>query len=818
MKNCAADFQDLSLQFSKEDLVLATNQFSSERLLGKGSHGSVYRGRLRDGYEVAVKVLPVKQGHTDVSGFADEIVVLSRYRHPNLVTLMGYGISQDSTFLVYELLAGGDVASRLLACKRRPFGWAARVEAARGACYGLSYLHGSTPRAFHRDVKSANILLDRTGNAKLADFGLAGIASSIDGDIACERVSGTPGYACPEYVRTGRISEGSEVFSFGVVLLELLLNLRAAVMGSGGSTIFPIFQTVQPQSTGAQHRTLAALDATAQWPATLAAGLAQLALRSIAVEQQMRPGFRGLAEELGRLAEEDFDTGLESLAPSSMEENQEADMPTKTWRQASMGCQDSLDRLRFKEEELPTKTWHSKHELPATKTWDAAQEAGSVTDKDRDFGLDLPPTCSLAATKQFEPPTKTWYSVREEPPTKTWLSAQQDKMPLLNGLSRDKDENKSEGGYLFAKAVLKNLSLLRASAPVACNQPAETVAGHAGRWRNSQGVGISVCDGRFTTDHGETGSVDWQSSTECSLQLDGEICHGRLAADGALHWSDGDVWKPEEAPTASRDSGNELRDADVWQPEVALEATRNSSNELHWSGDNVWPADVALGATQNSSNELHRSDGNVWQPKGALEATWDSSNELHWSDRDVWQPGVALAASRDLGNEPASLRTGAFEGRWTSKSGQQIFIRNAKVTVESEVLGTLSSPDGRRCTLEQVDGSLRRGWLAPDGSVRWCDRDVWCRGRGRNAELDAVASVNENAEQDTVASLRFEADPCSKTQDEIKQTWFQFLSERKAWNANPAELQCTPVQHSETLRPFTNGVVLQLFSPRRETM
>eukprot|EP00930_Biecheleria_cincta_P030554 TRINITY_DN21164_c0_g1_i1.p1 TRINITY_DN21164_c0_g1~~TRINITY_DN21164_c0_g1_i1.p1 ORF type:complete len:680 (-),score=120.72 TRINITY_DN21164_c0_g1_i1:12-2051(-) len=673
------DFQDLSLRFSEEDLVLATNQFAPDRLLGRGSHGSVYRGRLRDGYEVAVKVLAVKHGYTDVSGFADEIVVLSRYRHPNLVTLMGYGISQDSTYLVYELLAGGDVASRLQACQRRPFAWAARVEAARGACYGLSYLHGSTPRAFHRDVKSANILLDRAGNAKLADFGLAGIATSIDGDMACERVSGTPGYACPEYVRTGRISESSEVFSFGVVLLELLLNLRPAVMGSGGSTIFPILQTVLPQSADARQRTLAALDASAQWPASSAASLAQLALHSIAAEQQLRPGFRGIAEELSRIAEEGSETDSKHPGASDFD-----------WLASN-----SVAAVN-QEEDLPTKTWYSdRSALPATKTWKAGREK---EDRGRDFGLDLPATCSLATTKQLEPPTKTWYSNREEPPTKTWRFAQKEKekVPLLQGLTSGEDENKSQNTSPFAKAILKNLSFLGADEQAcnenaacvekaACPESLETIAGCAGNWRNSQGVRISVFDGKFTTDHGETGSVDWQNSSDCSLEFDGQICHGRLAADGSLSWSDGDVWRPE----------------------AELEAS----------------------------------------------------------------------------HEPAVLQTSAFEGRWASKAGLRISIRNAKVTIENgEVLGSLSSPDGRRCALTQLGGGLRRGWLAPDGSVRWCDRDIWHRANSWNDEVDAVAS------------LRFEADPCSKTQDEIQQTWFHFLSERTAWKINPAEPQCTPVQ------------------------
>lgn len=136
---------------------------------------------------MAIKVIEVDED--DTSGFADEVLVLSKFRHPNLVTLMGWGSGLDADgcgrrYLVYELLEGGDVAGRLAKARGKsgaaptPFGWAERLWVALDAACGLSHMHNSTPRAFHRDIKSANILLDRSGTAKMADFGLSGIAKN----------------------------------------------------------------------------------------------------------------------------------------------------------------------------------------------------------------------------------------------------------------------------------------------------------------------------------------------------------------------------------------------------------------------------------------------------------------------------------------------------------------------------------------------------------------------------------------------------------------------------------------------------------------
>eukprot|EP00435_Cladocopium_sp_Y103_P003231 s2389_g1.t1 len=131
--------------------------------------------------------------------------------------------------LIYEFLAGGDVSKRLQRSRQQlePFRWNARLSAAVDAACGLSHLHNVTPRAFHRDIKGPNILLDKNGTAKMADFGLSCVSEGAQHKV--KQASGTVGYACPEYIRTGIITEGSEVHSFGMVVLELLTGAPPAV-------------------------------------------------------------------------------------------------------------------------------------------------------------------------------------------------------------------------------------------------------------------------------------------------------------------------------------------------------------------------------------------------------------------------------------------------------------------------------------------------------------------------------------------------------------------------------------------------------------
>jgi len=298
--------RDISIEYEEPEIAAMTRKFASSRQLGSGNFGTVYRGTLPDGHEVAVKVLAVEGGEAADCGFAEEVRVLSRFRHPNLVTLMGWGRGRGWRYLVYELLIGGDVLRRLQGCSAggggRPFHWTERLGTALDASCGLAHMHNNTPKAFHRDIKSANILLDRSGTAKMADFGLSGIAKQgRQLNFTSERIGGTPGYACPRYVKSGRVTEETEVYAFGIVLLELLLNLLPASLAQDGAIDYPIFQAVMPRAPGAAERAVSGLDRRAEWPPGLARKLVQLALSCSSMEEA-RPYFTDVCRRLRQLS------------------------------------------------------------------------------------------------------------------------------------------------------------------------------------------------------------------------------------------------------------------------------------------------------------------------------------------------------------------------------------------------------------------------------------------------------------------------------------------------------------------------------------
>merc|ERR1712217_758395 len=151
---------DIALEYPYEDLAVATGDFAKHNMLGSGGAGTVYRGKLRGGTEVAVKVLADRGG---LEGFEDEVRVLSQFRHPNVVTLLGFGQEGQKKYVIYELLHGGDLQDRLRKPGREsqtPFSWDRRLQVAVGSASGLAHMATSTPKCLHRDIKPANILLD----------------------------------------------------------------------------------------------------------------------------------------------------------------------------------------------------------------------------------------------------------------------------------------------------------------------------------------------------------------------------------------------------------------------------------------------------------------------------------------------------------------------------------------------------------------------------------------------------------------------------------------------------------------------------------
>ncbi|TVU41070.1 hypothetical protein EJB05_14561, partial [Eragrostis curvula] len=222
--------------FSYEELSAATGGFSAANLLGQGGFGYVYRGVLPDGNggtEVAVKQLKAGSGQGERE-FQAEVDTISRVHHRHLVSLVGYCIAGAQRLLVYEFVPNQTLEHHLHGKGAPVMEWTVRLRIALGAAKGFAYLHEECdPRIIHRDIKSANILLDNDFEAMVADFGLAKL-TNVNHTHVSTRVMGTFGYLAPEYASSGKLTEKSDVFSYGVMLLELLTGRRPGDRSSYG--------------------------------------------------------------------------------------------------------------------------------------------------------------------------------------------------------------------------------------------------------------------------------------------------------------------------------------------------------------------------------------------------------------------------------------------------------------------------------------------------------------------------------------------------------------------------------------------------------
>lgn len=210
-------------------LQAATDNFSSHNLVGSGGSGCVYKAHLDDDLFAAVKRLNHGTAKHLQRDFQTEVELMSRIRHPNLVSLLGYSINQENHdhLLVYELMLNGSLEDQLHGPSRgSALTWNLRMKIALDAARGLEHLHERcSPPIIHRDFKSSNILLDASFNAKVSDFGLAILSSDITEDKNVE-LQGTFGYVAPEYFLDGIVSEKSDVYAFGVMLLELITGRK----------------------------------------------------------------------------------------------------------------------------------------------------------------------------------------------------------------------------------------------------------------------------------------------------------------------------------------------------------------------------------------------------------------------------------------------------------------------------------------------------------------------------------------------------------------------------------------------------------------
>ncbi|PSS30063.1 Receptor protein kinase [Actinidia chinensis var. chinensis] len=220
-----------NMVISIQVLKNVTNNFSEENILGQGGFGTVYKGELHDGTKIAVKRM--ESGVITGKGLAEfksEIAVLTKVRHRHLVALLGYCLDGNEKLLVYEYMPQGTLSRHIFNWAQeglKPLEWTRRLTIALDVARGVEYLHGLAHQSFiHRDLKPSNILLGDDLRAKVADFGLVRLAPEGKGSIET-RIAGTFGYLAPEYAVTGRVTTKVDVFSFGVILMELLTGRKA---------------------------------------------------------------------------------------------------------------------------------------------------------------------------------------------------------------------------------------------------------------------------------------------------------------------------------------------------------------------------------------------------------------------------------------------------------------------------------------------------------------------------------------------------------------------------------------------------------------
>ncbi|KAI8532247.1 hypothetical protein RHMOL_Rhmol11G0198200 [Rhododendron molle] len=216
-------------RFSLRELQVATDNFSNRNILGRGGFGKVYKGRLADGSLVAVKRLKEEHTQGEELQFQTEVEMISMAVHRNLLRLRGFCMAPTERILVYPYMANGSVASclRERSETQPPLDWPIRKQIALGSARGLAYLHDHCdPKIIHRDVQTANILLDEEFEAVVGGFGLAKLMDYKDTHVITA-VRGTIGHIAPEYLSTGKSSEKTDVFGYGVMLSELITGQRA---------------------------------------------------------------------------------------------------------------------------------------------------------------------------------------------------------------------------------------------------------------------------------------------------------------------------------------------------------------------------------------------------------------------------------------------------------------------------------------------------------------------------------------------------------------------------------------------------------------
>ncbi|OMO75922.1 hypothetical protein COLO4_25790 [Corchorus olitorius] len=295
---------ETALIFTAEQLKEATNNYNESRILGKGGFGTVYKGILKNGREVAIKK-PKTFDQSQVKTFIYEFIFLSQISHENVVKLLGCCLEREVPLLVYEFVANGTLSDHIHGKNRAStLSWGVRLRVAAETANALACLHSATPPIIHRDVKPENILLDDNYTAKVSDFGASRLVP-VDQTQSSTMIQGTFGYLDPEYFHTGQFTEKSDVYSFGVVLVELLTGKRAIASNRPEKerSLVNVFLSSLKDDDN-QYRLFQILDdqVAKEGPIELIKEVAEIGKRCLRVNGEERPDMEQVAMELKELS------------------------------------------------------------------------------------------------------------------------------------------------------------------------------------------------------------------------------------------------------------------------------------------------------------------------------------------------------------------------------------------------------------------------------------------------------------------------------------------------------------------------------------
>ncbi|MBA0782750.1 hypothetical protein Gotri_000579 [Gossypium trilobum] len=296
--------------FSFAELKTATKNFRPDMVLGEGGFGQVFKGWIGEkalGKSGSATLVAVKKLNSEsLQGFEEwqsEVNFLGRLSHPHLVRLLGYCWEDKELLLVYEFMQKGSLENHLFGrgSSVQSLEWNIRIKIAIGAAKGLSFLHSSDKKVIYRDFKASNILLDGSYTAKLSDFGLAKLGPSASQSHVTTRVMGTYGYAAPEYVATGHLYVKSDVYGFGVVLVEILTGLRA-LDPNRPSGQHNLSEWIKPYlSDRRKLKSIMDNRLEGKYPSKAAVRIAQLALKCLEPEPKYRPSMKEVVETLEQI-------------------------------------------------------------------------------------------------------------------------------------------------------------------------------------------------------------------------------------------------------------------------------------------------------------------------------------------------------------------------------------------------------------------------------------------------------------------------------------------------------------------------------------